>query len=340
MPAWYMASISDEVAAQIDAALEFIASYERFCVVSHVRPDGDAVGSTLAMCALLHLMGKQAQPHNAHPVPYNFSFLPGSSQWSQVIPDPSQYDALVMLDCGERHRLGPQIPEALWDGPVLMIDHHKVWNPALATVAIHDPKASATGELIYHLASRAQVELTPALAQALYCCVLTDTGSFRYASTTSSVLRIAGALIDAGVKPWTMTSHIYESQPAARVHLLGEVLHTLSFSPCRRLAFLSLDEATLARVGAPAELADGFINYGRGIDGVEVATQLMQLQDGAWKVSFRSKGLVDVATLASRFGGGGHHNAASCQIVGELDEVRAQLSQTLVELLDGVAAAQ
>lgn len=333
-PPWYVATISDALEAQIAQALDFIHQHERFLVVSHVRPDGDAVGSTLAMSTLLELMGKQVIRFNVDPVPYNFDFLPGAQGWTNDAPALTDVDALVMLDCGERHRLGDDFPSALWALPVLMVDHHKTWNPSIAQVAIHDASASATGELVYHLASRAGVPLTLALAQCIYCCVLTDTGSFRYASTTSAVLKIAGTLIDAGVEPWFMTSHIYESQPMSRIMLLGEVLKTLSFSPCRRIAFLSLDDEMLQRAGASAEQADGFINYGRGIMGVEVATQLMEMGDKGWKISFRSRGLVDVSALASRFGGGGHHNAAACMMQGSADEIRQLLSQALVELLD------
>ena len=336
---WYMPTLEPQLEQALERALAMLARFDRFLVVSHQRPDGDAVGATLAMCHLLRALGKQATPYNQDPVPYNFQFLPGAHDWTTQPPHPDDLDAVVMLDCGERHRLGTRYPETLWAKPLLLIDHHQQWDPSLPLVAIHDAEASATGELVYDLAAASRVPLTLELAQCLYCCIVTDTGSFRYDATTSQVLRIASALIDAGVRPWHMTSHIYESQPASRVALLGEVLRTLTFSPCARLAFLRLDEPMLERAQASPELADGFINHARGIAGVEVATQLSQHGVDAqgqpqWKISFRSRGQVNVSTLAARFGGGGHRNAAACVMSGQPEVICAQLSQALVELLD------
>jgi phosphoesterase RecJ-like protein len=205
----------------------------------------------------------------------------------------------------------------------------------LAPIAVRDLSASATGELLFHLAQRWNVALSLDLATCLYCCVFTDTGSFRYKSTTPAVLHVAAHLIAAGVNPWEMTSQIYESQPRARVELLRQVLNTLDYSPCGRLSIMRIEHHMLATSGATLEMADGFINHGRGVSGVEVAAQLVELDDpDHWRVSFRSRGAVDVAQLASLFGGGGGKNAAGCLMRGSPREILDQLSAALSSSLD------
>jgi phosphoesterase RecJ-like protein len=216
----------------------------------------------------------------------------------------------------------------------MVVDHHRTWDPDFADVYLRDERAAATGVLLFELAKRLGI-MTPDIAMALYCCIVTDTGSFRYANTTAATLHIAAELIDTGLDPWMMTSHIYESHPKQRVALLGEVLNTLRVSPCGRLAFLRIDHSMLERHQASESLTDGFINYARGIDGVEVAT-LLRGGGGAeeeWRVSFRSRGAVDVSGLAAKFGGGGHHHAAGCSMTGTFDDVEDQLTRALEELL-------
>ncbi len=326
--------------ASVDALLALLAGVERVLVVAHERPDGDAVGSALAAYHLLSAMGKQVRVYNEDAIPYNFTFLPGADQWQTSLDEATlDHQLLILLDCAERHRAGARLAPRAWACEhVVVIDHHKSYDPTLAHLYVRDAAACATGAVLYRIATRAQVSMSLALAQCLYCCVMTDTGGFRYASTTPEAMRIAAALLEAGVEPWPMTSRIYEDQPVARLQLLSRVLQTLTLSPCGRLAFLRIDDATLASVGAPLELAEGFINYARGVRGVELATQLREDGPNRWRVSFRSRGVVDASALAERFGGGGHHNAAACVMEGAPDEVEARLSAALVALLDAGGA--
>ena len=198
---------------------------------------------------------------------------------------------------------------------------------------MRDESAAATGEIVYRIL-RARGELTREIATNLYCCLMTDTGSFRYSNTSQDTFSIAGELLAAGVDAWYMTSNVYESEPRERIDLLCRVLQTLQISDCGRLAFLCINEQMLEDSGAGLDMTDGFINYARSIRGVEVATQLKEAGPNQWKVSFRSRGTVDVSALAARFGGGGHHNAAGCDMAGSPAEIREQLAQTLVEILD------
>ncbi len=309
--------------------VKLIETNQSFLVVSHVHPDGDAIGSTLSMGLVLERLGKDVVFYNEHKVPYNFRFLPGADRLVNEIPA-GGFDVTIVLDCAEPHRVG-DLPKSGWGKTIAVVDHHKTFDPDFAQVYVQDIEAAATGELIFKIAEHFGV-LDHDIALNIYCCLVTDTGSFRYSNTSQATFTMAGALVGAGVDPWLITSHIYESQPRERLMLLGRVLNTLEFSPCGRLAFLTIQSSDFP-VGTDLSLIDGFINYARSVRGVEVATQLMETDEG-WRISFRSRGTVDVSQLASRFGGGGHHNAAGCQIPGSAEGVRLSLSSALVAMLD------
>jgi phosphoesterase RecJ-like protein len=322
-----------EFDASVQSLLELLEGKQRVVVASHIHPDGDAIGSTLAMLHILERLGKTVLAYNRHPVPYNFQFLPGADRVTDQIPEDFDPELTVLLDCAEAKRIGEDFPEHGWGADVAVVDHHKTWDPDFASVYVRDVGAAATGEVLYRILIAANIPLDLEIARPLYCCLMTDTGSFRYSSTSRATFQIAGELLDVGVDAWDMTSNIYESQPLQRVKLLAEVLATLEVSSCGRLAFIRLELEMFDRLGASTELADGFINFGRSIRGVEVATQMTEIEDGAWKISFRSRGNIDVSLLAERFGGGGHRNAAGCTIQGSPEDVIEQLSTALSELL-------
>lgn len=330
----YIPEVERDLHEAMQRALECIQANQRFLVVSHERPDGDAIGSTLAMGLMLEKMGKDVTCFNVDAVPYNLTFLPGQHLMTRDLSAAEPFDVTIVLDLGERHRLGDAFPAIGWGATTVMVDHHKSWDPELVDIPVRDVSAAATGELVYQLLVRAGVELTTDIARALYCCIMTDTGGFRYASTSPKVMNIASALLQAGVEPWEMTSRLYEDQPRERLALLADILQTLTFSECGRLAFLVIDEPTLLKHQADDTLTDGFINYARGVRGVEVATQLRQKGADVWRISFRSRGHVDVSQLAERFGGGGHYNAAACVIEGPVEDVQRRLEHVLCGLLD------
>lgn len=320
------------LARQIKRLESVLACHQRFVVTAHAGPDGDAIGSTLAMGLFLEQLGKDVVFYNEDPVPYNLAFLPGADRITPRIPAEFAPDATVVLDCGERHRVGDRFPGHGWGREVIVVDHHKTFDPGFATVWVQDVGASATGEILFRVINRLG-HITPEIAQSLYCCLMTDTGSFRYSNTSRVAFRMAGELVALGVEPWHMTSQIYENQPRERLELLCKVLGTLKLSPCGRLAFLRVEDGMLDGPGDVGNLTDGFINYARSVQGVEVAIQLRGVCGDDWRVSFRSRGKVDVSALAARFGGGGHHNAAGCNMNGSPDAIMANLSSALVELL-------
>ncbi len=325
---------SPDLEAALERFVDLVDKHQRFVVVAHISPDGDAVGSTLGLKAILESQGKEVIAYNRDPVPYNFEFLPGSSSWKTSLDDVEDVGITVLLDCGTPKRIGESFPEQGWGKEVVVIDHHETYDPDFADLYVRDPKASATGEILFRLAMK-YGDYSEAVAKNIYCCLMTDTGGFRYSNTSRTALRIAGELVANGVEPWEMSSEIYENQPRERLELLSKVLETLTVSHCGRLAFLRVTREMVDAVNGDEDLTDGFINYARSIAGVEVATQMRDQGDGTWRISFRSRGKVNVAQLAEVFGGGGHHNAAGCQIEGEPQDVERQLTEALVDLLDG-----
>jgi phosphoesterase RecJ-like protein len=313
---------------------DLVRGADSFVVAAHERPDGDAVGSSLAMGLLLEALGKSVVVYNSDEIPYNFQFLPGSRLWRRDLEGVDKPDVTLMLDCGEPGRVGAGFPANGWGDAIAVLDHHKTFDPDFATHYFRDPAAAATGELVFGLAEELGIR-PDGFAENVYCTLVTDTGGFRYECTSQRVFAIAGELVADGVNPWNVSSHIYESQPVERLELLADVLKTLRVSDDGRLAFLRVETETVAATGATLEMIDGFINYARSIRGVEVATQLKQTGPQQWRISFRSRGTVDVSQLAQRFGGGGHHNAAGCSMTGAAPELERQLAEALVAMLDG-----
>jgi phosphoesterase RecJ-like protein len=317
--------------------VEVIDAHDSFLVVAHSSPDGDAIGSTLAMGRILEQCGKDVEMFNQDSVPYNLSFLSGVERIQSSLEDPGRFDVTVVLDCAEEGRVGETFPTEAFGTTTVVVDHHDTFEDGFADLWVRRPDAAATGEIVYSIANRAGVDLSEPLARSIYCTLVTDTGGFRYSNTSKRTFQIAGEMLEAGVEPWKMTSKLYESQPKIRMDLLSEVLGTLEISPCGRLAFLRIEDEMMSDGSSEgtSELTDGFINYGRAIRGVEVATQMREIDGETWKISFRSKGDVDVSALATRFGGGGHRNAAGCKIEGEPAEIKTKLSEALVDILDG-----
>ena len=303
---------------------ELIAASRSFLVTTHESPDGDAVGSSLALANYLLELGKDVTVHICDPVPDIYAFLPMAGEVVTTLPDRT-YDVCFVLDVGEFRRAGSQVAAARDRiGAFVNLDHHKT-RDEFGLYNLIDPSAAATGILIYRLIREAGREVSLATAICIYVATITDTGSFRYSNANPEAFAVAGEMIATGVNAWDIASNLYESQPRCRLELLSHALKTLSFSDCGRFASLTVTLDMYALTGADAELTDGFINYPRSVRGVEVAIFFRQLSDTAFKIGFRSKGTVDVSLLAEGFGGGGHRNAAGCVVEGGIDEVREKV---------------
>ncbi len=311
----------EEVLPQAVAALR---DARRVLCVMHQHPDGDACGSTLGLGLALQEMGKDVTIFCRTEVPYNLEFLQGLDQVVHTLPDLGKWDATTVCDAGASHRIGPGLPERDRCGVLLNLDHH-LTSDDFGDVNYVDPHAAAVGVLIHRILRGLGHPLSKPVANALYVSILTDTGSFRYSSTDPEAMRVAADLIEAGASPWDVSSAIYEQQPIERLRLLREVLGTLHVSQDGLFACITVSHAMKEATKSRTELTDGFINFARGIRGVEVAAQFSEPAPGTsdpWNVSFRSRGKVNVARVAARFGGGGHHNAAGAAVQGTQEEVQ------------------
>ena len=321
------------ISAKIDEFVEWIEKSQKILVTMHCRPDGDAAGSAIAFMHILRSMGKDVVAFNVDEIPCQFSFLNGAECVVHDISDCAiDIDLCVVLDCADPGLLGRKFPFDKLHCPYAYVDHHAV-SYDKCVVNVHDSKASAVGEIIYHIMCRLGVELTIDIAAALYTSIITDTGSFRYTSTSADCLRISSILVAQGIDVWDICSHIYEDNLAEKVRLLGYVLQTLWISKNGKLAALHANRSMLRKCHCSGAMTDGFINYARSIHGVEVSIFLTQLEDDLYRLSFRSRGYIDVSLIAASFGGGGHKNAAACTLRGSVESIRDQVETILKDQL-------
>ena len=311
-------------------ALKAFERAQTVVIASHVDPDGDALGSSLALALILRKLGKEVVVYNRDAVPYSYTFLPGAELVSDVLP--AHCDLLCLLDCSEFERAGADL--VAWQGydQSLCIDHHLTAD-AKADINLVYSSACATGELIYELALILDPGFGLPVATNLYTAILTDTGSFRYSNSTPSSFVIAGDLVARGVQPWEITQQVYESQPLKRIKLTALVLETLQIAKSGRAAAVWVTKEMFAKTCTNGEYTDGLVNYPRSIAGVEVAFMAREIGHDEYKFSFRSRGLVNVAALVTDFGGGGHHNAAGCRLKGILGELIEQIFALVDEQL-------
>ena len=315
----------------LSAVCRVLSEKDRFLIACHENPEGDAIGSELALAIALRKMGKTATVLNADPVPGNLLFLPGADT---VVfeEDGSRYDVAVVVDCGSPERTG-RVGAELRKCPVLVnIDHHRT-NGDRGELSLVDPDAAATGLLIHRVLVAMGYEIDLDVAVNIYVAVLTDTGSFHYGSSSPEAFAVAGEMVRRGVDPWAVAEKVYETQSENRLRLLGRILCSLEVSSAGKVASITTLRSDLAELSAGKDALEGFINYPRSIVGVEVAVSFREEEGGVFRVSFRSKGRVDVAAVATAFGGGGHRNAAGCNVPGTLAEVKRKVYGALGAVL-------
>jgi phosphoesterase RecJ-like protein len=296
--------------------------HRRVLISTHVSPEGDALGSALALAHALRGVGKEALVVNRDPVPRLLDFLPADGLYRQVDRPEEGYDVLVVVDCGdlERTALFHERRPPL----IINIDHH-VTNKRFGQINWVDPGAAATAVMIAALLGDLQIGLSKEIALCLYTALMTETGSFKYSNTTPAVFRLAAELAERGVQPAWVSHQIYERNTVNRLKLLGAVLERLEMSADRTVAWVTLPAGLFTRTGTTAEDAEDFVNYPRSLTETEVAILLRDAEPGRVKVSFRSSGEVDVAAIASQFGGGGHRKAAGCTVAGTLDTIKPKV---------------
>jgi len=315
----------------LDAICRVFRERDRFLIACHENPEGDAIGSELALALALRKTGKTATVLNSDPVPEALRFLPGADT-VRYEEDGSRYDVAVVVDCGSPQRTG-RVGTELRKCPVTVnIDHH-VTNGRHGDYCLIDPEAAATGILIYRILSAMEIPVDPSMAVNLYVAVLTDTGSFRYSNSNPEAFEVAGEMVRRGVDPWSVSEQVYETQSRERIGLLGRVLSTLEFAGNGRVAAITTLRKDLDAFRLTKDSLEGFINYPRSIVGVEVAVAFREEGDGEIRVSLRSKGRVDVSRIASAFDGGGHRNASGCTVQGSIDDAKRWVFEALEKVL-------
>ncbi len=297
--------------------------------MAHENPDGDAIGSTLGLANALREMGKEVVAFNADRVPEIMRFLPGSETIVQELPAGATFDVAFVLDSGDLARTMLPVEEICQT--LINIDHHP--HSEFGDICYLDTSASATAVMIWRVLERLDYQPSLEVAQPLYLGILSDTGSFRYSSANQEAFQVAGELLGKGIDPWDIASRLYESLAPERMRLLGLVLPTLEISACGRYASMAMTDDILQASGASEEHTDGFVNYPRAIRGVEVALFFRQVGADEYKISFRSRGNIDVGSMARALGGGGHHNAAGAKVCGTLEQARATVSRLLDQSL-------
>ena len=296
----------------LDEVLNQIGRRRSFILTSHARPDGDAVGSALACAQILRSMGKQASVVLSDGVPGIYGPLPFAETVLRNTEQAPDAEAAIILECDsvQRTRL-----TGLEEHFLINIDHHATARP-FGDVNWIDPDACATAEMIFRLAREAGVKISPEVATCLYTAVLTDTGSFCFHGTTERTFALAQELVRCGADPVRIAHNVYFSTQLSKMRLLGAALNGLQREGS--LAWMHVDRATMERCQATDEDCEGLVNYALAIHGIEVALFFREQSDGRYRVSLRSKGMVNVAAVAEGLGGGGHECASGCAIDGPL----------------------
>ena len=315
-------SLTNATFAEIADALR---NHERFAVLSHVRPDGDALGSQLAMGLSLRALGKKVKIWNEEGLLEKFSFLPGGELLTTPPTEAEDFDVVLALDTATRQRLGTPLQAirsaALW----INIDHHPS-NPRYGDLVHIDGTAPATGQILFELLQSEELPLDPPIAENLFAAISTDTGSFQYPNTTARTFEIGAELLRCGIDVGRLSQQLYESYPRRRIELLRALLDRMRFDADGKVASFSLPLAVANELGVIPEDNEGLIDHLRAIQGVIIAVFFEELPEGKIRVSMRSKDeAADVCEICLRFKGGGHKLAAGARVPGTLAEVEERV---------------
>jgi phosphoesterase RecJ-like protein len=312
---------------EITRIADAIRARQSFVLSSHARPDGDAIGSQLAMAHALRALGKDVRVVNRDPAPPPLMAFAGVPDIEIAEKVDGNFDAAIIMECGDLARTGV---EGLDRGFVINIDHHP-GNTGYGQINWLDPGAAACGEMVFDLVVGLGVPLTTEIATHVYVAILTDTGSFHFSNISPRTFDICRGLLEAGVDPVGVARSVYDSGTMARLKLSGALLSGMRIDPTGRIALLYLDHEIARAAGGTYEDTDGLINEPLTVKEVQAVVFFKHVQGDEYRVSMRSKGAIDVNVVAKAFGGGGHKNAAGCTAVGRIDALR----QLFVEKVSG-----
>lgn len=313
---------------------------ENILLAAHVFPDGDALGSQLGLGDILESLGKQVYYYGEEPVAPVYGFIPGVEKIRNEIPDSSAFDAAVAVDCGDRFRLGHAMENLLQIHPFIAIDHH-AGHKDFGDMRWVEADRSSTAEMVFDLGVSLGVEISYPAAYCLYTAIVSDTGSFRYESTSAHTFQVAADLLRRGVMAADVAARLYDNYSESRLRLLAMVLESLELHAEGQIAVIAATDAMFAASGAEQEDTEDFINLPRAMGSVKVAAFLKETSGNGVKISLRAKGECDVSRVALKYGGGGHRNAAGCRVKGRsLAKLQEELVHELKARLQTVCPAE
>ena len=323
---------------------DIVHGAQSFTLSSHVRPDADAVGSELAMAMGLRSLGKSVRIINPSALGGHLAFLDPNQEAGSLADEDSEeglfnVDVCMVLDTSswsQLNRVGKLLRKS--SGRRVVIDHH-VSSDDMGAEIFKDTTSAATGELVFECLQALGVTITPEIAVALYCAIATDTGWFRFSSTTGRTMRIVGQLIDAGARPQQIYENLYEQNSAARMQLMSRSLARITLAEGGRLAYTTVLWKDFEETGAHPSDTEDFVNLCLTIAGTKVAFMAVEQQNGQTKISLRSRMGLDVAKIAEKFGGGGHRQASGTVLSGPLVAARERILTAICEELAAVDSA-
>ncbi len=307
---------------------------KRFLLMTHKDPDGDGIGSMLALGKSLSDAGKEVSILAQNPIPPPLNLLKGADKIVNILDVDGDFDAAVALDCAERSRLGELENHLRNYRLVINIDHHET-NEPFGDLNLIEPESSSTGELVFRLLEYAGLPIGADVAGNIFAAIQTDTGSFRYSNTTAEALRIAAALMELGANPWEISKQIMDTYSLPRLKLLEMALSTIEFHHDESIGIMVLSEEMFGKAGAQQSDSERFVDYPRFVSGVELGVLIRETGENECKFSLRSNTSLDVARLASRFGGGGHVRAAGFRFQGPLKDVKNDFLKEAGRALNG-----
>ena len=317
----------------LSQVVELIENKHRFAITTHIKPDGDGVGSSLGLYWLLKSLGKDAEVLVRGEVPSAYRSLPGADQIHDITAIAEDYDAVFVIECSDLSRPGI---EGLERVTTVNIDHHST-SEHFGTINWIDSTASAVGEMIYNLCKAIGGRITKDIAECVYMALVTDTGSFHFSNTTERTLKVASELVKAGARPSKIGEDVYNNYPWSRIELMRQVLGTVKRDASGRVAALRQTLEMRRLAGAVDGDNNGFVNIPLAARDVLAVVYMREVGPNSYRASLRSKGDINVAKVAEKFGGGGHKNAAGLSVEGDWDEKEAELMNALAEAIDNTA---
>jgi phosphoesterase RecJ-like protein len=314
--------------------INLLKNSNHILIAPHANPDGDAIGALIALGVSLDALNNKTTLYNESPIPAIYRFLPTVDRIVRHIDDQNLFDTAVILDCGDLERIGNALSTISRIPHIINIDHH-VTNTRFGEFNLIDPSACATSEIVYRLIRRMEAAINLATATSIYTGILTDTGSFRFSNTNKAAFDICAEMVALGVEPYSIAQLVYGTYSLGRIKLLNLALDSIEISKNRKLSMMAVTQEMLNETGTKPEDIDGFINYAKGIEDVQVAVLIQELFNDKkevqshehFHVSLRSNGTVNVAEIASTFGGGGHSNAAGFSIESTLAHLKSRVDK-------------